>query len=486
MKRFYIFLGLFSALFFASFSVSAACPAGSSTAVQCTGLYFDTYVNNLGSGDYFEGYGCSGTLRTMCRGTLECPSGEEKVCSEGSNGANICQCVQAQCEPGSLTPDCRVDCPALPPYYSAGSVGYGQSCPTAPNNDPYDTDYGCVTNGALHQCDPDRNSHTPNTSSTGSDSSGSGGDSGSGSGGDSGSGSGGDSGSGSGGGSGGSGGSGSGPGGGSGANGGGVTENPGINREQCPASWDPVTGSCREENLQAADFCKIYPSDPICTDWQETDNLKDICPDGSPRDPDLGCDYNWNPPVDVSCPVGQLVANDGTCVTPDDIPVPPRPPVIPPVLDPYPDNLGVDAPGGSNYSGPSEPIPVDVDVNVDMSGLESRLDILIDNTTLTDSQAQSQINALKNNDHLSSMDSAASSYLSDIDYQSPIVADSILESIFPSDSGCSNASFNFGNDISIGLDTCSLAPVKAIAGWVFYAYTAYYLFGLIVGIGKKE
>lgn len=216
----------------------------------------------------------------------------EQICEEG-------------CKVGDISPDCpRVDCVG---DFDHGSVGWGQSCPE--NLDI--SDYGCITDGDPHICDPD---YPPN--GTGETSSGEGFDSF--------------------------------PGqekiknsdGTSNVNPGddgsqyGTTSNSTASGNQIPegvpgGSIVPTGGV----NSPMSDFCTVNPSAPQCSEWTPK-TVSDVCRHGGAPDPVIGCDYVYTPPS-TRCPSGQVPDMYGVCKTPPTIVVSePTTEYVPPTQSP--------------------------------------------------------------------------------------------------------------------------------------------------------
>jgi hypothetical protein len=221
-----------------------------------------------------------------------CPAGFIRSLTTG-----LCEVEPVACVIGATSADCpATDCPA--PYY--GSVGWGMSCPEQID----ESDYGCITSGAAHQCDPDYP-----TNGTGEGSSTDGTNTGT-----------------------------------------GEIQSDGtdgqtrsnITSGETSSSTDTIdfgttsgsTGSNTGQlgtgtpstiptagvNTPIADYCVVYPNDSACTGFTQVP-IQDICSHGGAPDPVIGCDYNYNDGALPStlCPVGQVRDQFGVCVTPPTI-----------------------------------------------------------------------------------------------------------------------------------------------------------------------
>lgn len=221
------------------------------------------------------------------------------------------------CVIGQITPDC----PPVVCTDPAGTIGWGMTCPVTSNV----TDYGCITNGDPHLCDPDFPLNAGNGTSSGSGVN-------------------------------------------EGKTGGGgtivsETGNKNINEGSNATPLGTTSGSSmsggasggtssggssgnsgivpsKGSNTPMSDFCTVYPDDPACTTWTKT-KLGDLCAHGGAPDPVIGCDYNYVPPLST-CPSGQVPDRNGVCTTPPTKSIATPPPnYVPPTTPPpptYPSN----------------------------------------------------------------------------------------------------------------------------------------------------
>lgn len=394
-----------------------------------------------------------------------CKSGVENPCPPPSVFTHSSGCTPPPCETGQISKYCGENCFATS-VSAVGKVGHGQSCPEDP---PTGSDQGCVTNGDLSSCPPssDPNSPTnngthngsgliedPNGITQGGSSSGGGSSVGSGS------------------------------------------SNPcPDNSVTCVPDTPKNFGGkkCDDQTCFLDDFCRQNPGlAPLCTGWTNTD-VVGLCPNGGPVDPNVGCDYNYNPPS-VTCQPPTVPDNNGNCVVPppQKVPQPPKnytPPsggTLPPYTPPSGQSGVVTSVGTSGST-------TNVSVDFDTSGIESRIDetngllnqikallkVDLDIGTTT-----SQIDSAKDG-ALTSIENSAKGYLEGIEFTEQTSLGGLISSIVPSGSGCSDYTLNLTSDIVMTYDLCRLAPVQQIIGWLFYAYTAWYLFQLLTGLGRK-
>lgn len=252
----------------------------------------------------------------------------------GANEVLVCHIEDpgGGCTEGDLGPSCRVECPANG-HHTGGYVGFGQTCPY----EYTESDYGCITDGDYHTCEPDGVSsklpdHSGQQPVDGSGlQDGNGNDIGSS----------------------------------LGNNPGGVTHGqsgyggqllpgggdcltevlangtlpPWCSESDLPGyeNWigldNDCTGNepwiCDEsdfENTNVFDACLLNPGMAVCNDLFETQEIYDLCWHGGLPDPVNGCLYD--PPVDADCATAGMVFNSsGVCVDPPSIEIQtPKPP----------------------------------------------------------------------------------------------------------------------------------------------------------------
>lgn len=245
-----------------------------------------------------------------------CPSGKTYNSATG-----LCDTPAPPPPPACVVGQITADCPPVVCTDPAGTIGWGMTCPVTSNLH----DYGCITNGDAHLCDPEYPLNAGNGTSSGSGTQ-------------------------------------------EGKVGGGgtitsETGNKNINSGSNATPLGTTSGSSmsgggsggtssggfsgnsglvpsKGSNTPMSDFCTVYPDDVACTTWTKT-KLGDLCAHGGAPDPVIGCDYNYVPPT-ATCPAGQVPDRYGACTTPPTktIATPPSnyvPPTTPPPPT-YPSN----------------------------------------------------------------------------------------------------------------------------------------------------
>lgn len=417
--------------------------------------YFTPYSLISGSGD-------SQQFILMARSGDSCPSGQTLVPETG-----LCETpLPPQCQVGQISDDC----PAVICTNPAGSVGWGQSCP--PTNPPL-KDYGCITSGSPHECDPNYPLNGGNGTSVGtgpnSDI----------------------------------------------ANGGGTIVNESGETNIIPASNGSTLGTTSGSsmtgsgsggassggsngnsgfiksggvNTPMADYCNVYPDDPACSTFNKQ-TLSDLCSHGGAPDPVIGCDYVYQPPIEP-CPLRQVPDVNGDCVTPPQMSVS-NPPsdYIPPTAQPpsvYPPSTTTNSTtsttttyttigGNTTINIINEPASEEETGPCDPTSL-NYLDCLITPSTMPENTVIS----------VSSADQSLANFKSRIDSAPVSTALSNIINVFGADAGaCSNLEFDLTDTpINTYVSTpiiCELAetsrPVLAPLMLVVFSIVGFRVFG---------